>query len=120
MLSINPFKKRREPAREGVQQEQFLPTDLERFRVQPAEPPPFEAPEKERKFRAFAQEIGEGSDLNSPITPSNFPYIEERQTSFPQNKSFDISEKIDMVLQKLETIDLRLKLIEQKLERRVV
>ncbi len=120
---FNPFRKK-QPVREE-QRESYLPPDLERFRnrdtgdapvkslefpYQPAKPSILEMPEKDRKFRAFAREMGEDSDVNSPITPSNFP----------QNKPTDNSSKLDMILQKLETIDLRLKVIEQKMERRPI
>lgn len=116
MFGINPFKKKL-PVREEPAREQFLPQDLERFRVQPAEPPPLEAPEHERKFRAFAREMDNPSDMGIGFGERTGGMSAERSAS--ENKSSD-TEKIDMVLQKLETIDLRLKLIEQKLERRVV
>ncbi len=125
MLNINPFKKKQRFQEEQGGSEPYFPPDLERFRAQPAEPSIIEVPERERKFRAFTREIGEGSNTNPSITPTEneFPYLNEeglRRERIPQNKPIDNADKIDMVLQKLETIDLRLRLIEQKLERRPI
>lgn len=116
MISINPFKKK-QPAEEAAR-EQYLPAELETFRAQPQEPPQFEAPEHERKFRAFAREMENPQDIGFSFGEriENAP----AERGVPQIKPSDNSDRLDMILQKLETIDLRLKLIEQKMERRVM
>lgn len=117
MFNINPFRKKQDVQEKQVGSEPYLPSDLERFRAQPAEPSILEMPERERKFRAFAREME-----SPPVMGIGF---EERTGNMPaergasENKIND-NDKTDMILQKLETIDLRLKLIEQKLERRPI
>ncbi len=119
MFNINPFKKKQSVHEE--QHEPYLPPDLERFRVREEETASpttsFEVPEKERKFKAFAREmepprenIGWNMDNPSERNPA--------ERNIPENRLMDNSNKLDMILQKLETIDLRLKVIEQKLERK--
>jgi hypothetical protein len=98
--------RRRKPAREEAGREPYLPPDLERFRMG-AGP---EAPERERKFRSFARDMENPEAIGMGL--------EERRENIMQ-KPAD-GDKIDMILQKLETIDLRLKVIDQKLERRPV
>lgn len=77
-----------------------LPEDLERFRMErtqlPApEPPPERAPMREFESREF----------------ESVPRIEEPP------KERESSDKIELIIQKLETIDARLKLIEERLRR---
>lgn len=116
MFNINLFKKRQQ-LMEKPRQEQYLPPDLEGFRVQPPEPSILEVPERERKFRAFTREMENPSDMGIGFEErtGNMPSTR----SAPENKLND-NDRLDMILQKLETIDLRLKLIEQKLERRPI
>ena len=113
MFNINPFKKK-----QPVQEEPYLPPDLERFKVRNekiASPiTSFDMPEKERKFRAFARE------MESPRENIGWGMENQTERNIPENRLMDSSDKIDMVLQKLETIDLRLKVIEQKMERRPI
>ncbi len=119
MFLIDRLRKK-QPEQEG-REEQYFPPDLERFRVREEPVPPitsFDMPEKERKFKAFAremeapQDIGPGFDERREMAPA--------EKHYSRNKSGDGSDKIDMVLQKLETIDLRLRVIEEKLERRPI
>lgn len=122
---FNPFKKK-QLAQEGQGgSEPYLPQDLERFRsgvIGEFAPEPSPIPEKERKFRAFAREMESPesaieSDTAYPREPGS---ARPERNDFFQQKPAGDADKIDMVLQKLETIDLRLKVIEQKMERRPV
>lgn len=129
MFNINPFRKKQRFQEAQGGGEPYFPPDLERFRAQPAEPSILEIPERERKFKAFAREIE-----NRGPPEREFAYQaggnigtgfgeerkETRDDRFSQSKPIDNADKMDMVLQKLETIDLRLKLIEQKMERRPI
>ncbi|MFZ3077206.1 MAG: hypothetical protein WA139_02010 [Candidatus Aenigmatarchaeota archaeon] len=123
---FNPFRKKQGLREEQPAAEPYFPPDLERFRVRDEEVPPissFDIPEKERKFRAFAREM-ESPEKSVFDDEAAYPRAAkmakpEREDFFQQKPAGD-SDKIDMVLQKLETIDLRLKVIEQKLERRPI
>ncbi len=142
---FNPFKKKRPAQEEQGGGEPYFPPELERFRnrstsdagpiegdkspssfltpvrplefpYQPEQPSILEVPEKERKFRAFAREMENPSDIGIGFERNT----KEAQDIFPQGKPAVDADKLDMVLQKLETIDLRLRLIEQKMERRPI
>lgn len=117
MFNINPFRKKQGFQEEQAGSEPYLPPDLERFRAQPAESSILEIPERERKFKAFAREMENPQDIEFGFGEKMESAPAER--SAPENK-FNDNDKLDMILQKLETIDLRLKLIEQKMERRAV
>ncbi|MBU3958052.1 MAG: hypothetical protein KKB25_03175 [Nanoarchaeota archaeon] len=118
---FNPFKKKQN-VREEQQQEQYFPPELERFKVREEEIAPpitlFDMPEKERKFKAFAREMENPENIGMGFgeRAGNAP----AKRSAAENKPVGDADRLDMVLQKLETIDLRLKLIEQKLERRPI
>ena len=65
------------------------------------------------------------SDVGSEL-PSDLERFKPKQPDFPRTEFYDRPlevpkadqiEKIDMVLEKLETIDTRLKLIEEKIKR---
>ena len=92
------FRKKEEPA--PAADSFALPPDLEKFRSAGYDA---EMPERERKFRAFAREMEDEGSESAPIPEKG-----------------DAEKKIDMILQKLETIDLRLRVIEQKMERRAL
>lgn len=114
---FNPFKKKQPAQEEQGGSEPYFPPDLERFRAQPAEPSILEMPEGERKFRAFAREMEPQQNIGMGFGEER---NETRDDRFSNNKPADDADKLDIVLQKLETIDLRLKLIEQKMERRPI
>lgn len=124
---FNPFKKKQGFQEERSATEPYFPPDLERFRVRDEEITPpisaFDIPEKERKFRAFAREM---ESPEKSVFDDEADYLraakmaKSERDDFFQQKPADDSDKLDMVLQKLETIDLRLKVIEQKLERRPI
>ncbi len=130
MFNINPFKKKQHHEAGG---EPYLPPDLERFRSSGAAgefaaepslmPEPLPVPERQRKFRAFAREM-ENPEKSVFEGEAVYPRIPEpakpEREDFFQQKPAETSDKLDMVLQKLETIDLRLKVIEQKMERRPI
>ena len=63
-----------------------LPEDLERFRVREPEPP--------------------------PMSRDNYPALNLVNET---ERKIESDDKIDLILQKLETIDVRLKLLEEKL-----
>ncbi len=121
---FNPFKKKQLQEAGG---EPYLPPDLERFRApigaEEFPPEPLPVPERQRKFRAFAREM-ENPEKNAFDDMAAYPRIPEparpEREDFFQQKPAETSDKLDMVLQKLETIDLRLKVIEQKMERRPI
>ncbi|MBU3904600.1 MAG: hypothetical protein KJ906_00420 [Nanoarchaeota archaeon] len=81
-----------------------LPSDLERFRIRKGpmaepervSPSPYQTPEEEGSYFPPRPELPEVGPTSKPET---------RQ----------ILEKDDMILQKLETIDARLRLIEEKM-----
>lgn len=98
--------RKKQPVQEEISREPYLPPDLERFRAHSG----LELPEGERKFRAFAREMENPAGIGFGT--------ETREKNLPVKS--DNADKIDMILQKLETIDLRLKVIEQKMERRPV
>lgn len=66
-----------------------LPDDLERFRTRRMEPP--------------------------AVTRENYARPLEYMEDQPSVKKSESSDKMDLILQKLETIDLRLKLLEEKM-----
>ncbi len=105
MFLLDRFRKKK-PAQEEANREPYLPPDLERFRIGTG----LEAPERERKFRSFARDMENPEAIGMGL--------EERRENIMQ-KPAD-TDKLDMILQKLETIDLRLKMIDQKLERRPI
>lgn len=123
--------RKKQPGQEG-REEPYFPPDLERFRVREEPVPPiasFDMPENERKFRAFAREMEsketpERRFIYQPGGSAAMDLGEERKEAVDdrvfKKKTADDADKLDMVLQKLETIDLRLKLIEQKIERRPI
>ncbi len=114
MFLIDRFRKKAPPQEEA---EPYLPPDLEGFRSGvigklASEPSPI--PERERRFRAFAREMENPRDIGTGFGENAGNSFAEK--SAPEN-GFNDTERLDMILQKLETIDLRLKLIEQKMER---
>ncbi len=79
-----------------------LPEDLERFRIREGPlPPPEQAPPA--PFRRQSEEM-------MPAIPSRSMLPE----ATPKGGEFD---KMDMILSKLETIDTRLKLIEERMRK---
>jgi len=89
--------------------DEALPEELERFRFrreEPTFPTPSEPTEPAREYSAFP-EYGENVAIETtqPILPEPEPISQN-----PDNR-------IDLILQKLETIDTRLKLIEERLRR---
>jgi hypothetical protein len=84
--------------------DEALPEELERFRIRKEEPEP--ATEPVREYPAFP-EYGENVavETTQPTLPEPAP-VEERT-----------DDRIELILQKLETIDTRLKLIEERLRR---
>lgn len=123
-MMFNPFKKKQGFQEGQPAAEPYFPPDLERFRsgvIGEFTPEPSPIPEKERKFRAFAREMEspEKSVFDDEAAyPRAAKMAKTEREDFFQQKPAEDSDKLDMVLQKLETIDLRLKVIEQKLERR--
>lgn len=126
---FNPFRKKQGFREEQTAEEPYFPPDLERFRIGEGSnvnspiTPSLDIPEKERKFNAFAREMKspEKSAIESEAAyPRGFGSAKPEREDFFQQKPAGDSDKLDMVLQKLETIDLRLKVIEQKLERRPI
>ncbi len=123
---------RRAPA-ETSEPEQVLPEDLERFRM-----PAAEHTVKDREFHTFARRMTgdtpkHASDLplaGASKHPSDFPPIgipvtieeafrkeDEFQEKMPPPERPD---KLDLIISKLETIDERLKVVEERLARRIV
>jgi hypothetical protein len=96
MALLDRFKKR--PA-ESLPAEEGLPEDLERFRLPPPEPP---RPAVERA-EPPARDTGE------PFIPPEFR--EEAKPAAPQDRN------IELVLSKLDTIDARLRYIEEKIRK---
>lgn len=97
----NPFRKKKKPA--AIPPETVpptrLPEELETFRVGPT---PIPGPAGEPRFREY------------PTAPPIGPRPIERPAPKPEERPGD---RIEMILQKLETIDARLKLIEERLRR---
>ena len=95
-----PFlkKKKKNEEVEPAHIEKPLPDELERFRIERD----FGEPMGLRPLRELARET-----------------VERREPRTPEKTHHSMSEdqKIELILQKLETIDARLKLIEQRLER---
>ena len=88
--------------------DEALPEELERFRFRREEPTPIKEPPAEpvREYPAFP-EYGENVAIETP------------QLTLPEPlaASEPADNRIDLILQKLETIDTRLKLIEERLRR---
>ncbi|MBU3896894.1 MAG: hypothetical protein KJ697_03090 [Nanoarchaeota archaeon] len=98
---FNVFRKKQEIVSELPQPSQ-LPDDFERFRVKryPEAPPEPEYPSSDAaRFNMPAPEIE---------TPQIEPAVKEEPQELIQ------TDKIDLILQKLETIDTRLRLIEER------
>ncbi len=102
----NPFKKKK---REPVEiPSTRLPEDLETFRTRPA---PITGPAGEIPPREYPREYPAPPAGRPPIEGPPMPRPIERP---PEERPAD---RIEMILQKLETIDARLKLIEERLRR---
>ena len=107
---LDRFKKKEEvPLPTEYIPEERLPEELQRFRMQ--KPPP--VPEvqvstsEEYPSGTSLPIYAETPELPMPPTPT-LPEPEKREGNF---------DRIDMILQRLETIDTRLKLIEERLRR---
>lgn len=97
-----------------------LPEELERFRPQPQQTM------KDREFHTFARKMTEES---YPKHVSAFPPIGTPLTveeAFRKDEPFqeraplpERPDKLDLIISKLETIDERMKVIEERLARRV-
>ena len=79
----------------------LLPNELEQFRLSP--------PKIEEKPSPFGR-VEEKEKSSEPFIPHD---IMERNIAPKEEKNFD---KIDLILSKLETIDARLRLIEEKIK----
>ena len=119
---LNIFKKKKEePPPETYPTEETLPEDLEKFRAEreeatraqfptpaPTEPTPAEVPPG--GYPSMAEPAGP--------TEAPFPAVETtpRIEVRPEPKPETTMPKEDLILQKLDTIDTRLKLIEEKMK----
>ena len=99
MSVLDKFKKRNEEVRLSsdipMEIPSRLPDDLERFRIPQTETP---------RSDFYDKPLEIPSDPLPQLMPS------------PQHQSFD-DNKIELILQKLDTIDTRLKLIEERVKR---
>ncbi len=116
------FKKKEEPISEDINMESPLPDDLQRLRVkrppleEPIKPsgypePPGEEPPAPGGVPLRYQE----PPYNGPVPelmPPGPPKLEGKREPEPRNEH-----KIDLILQKLDTIDARLKLLEERTKR---
>ncbi|MBR9682698.1 MAG: hypothetical protein GOV02_03400, partial [Candidatus Aenigmarchaeota archaeon] len=85
-----------------------LPEDLEKFRMERTEPKPLGA-----QTPSLAEErYGNIPERQAP-TPVGVPAVAATPEPTPAPVTGD---RIDMILQKLETIDTRLKLLEEKMK----
>ncbi len=87
--------------------DEALPEELERFRMRREEPQPEPQPIETPTDFPSLPEYGESVSVETPQPTLPEPPPEETP---PDNR-------IDLILQKLETIDTRLKLIEERLRR---
>lgn len=104
----------------GIPLEQ-MPQELERFRLPQQEFPRT----RDKEFHEFARDFEPLEKTQPPEKFREFPEFGKPMSfeDFPKKIETAAAEKqdrIELVLQKLENIDLRLKLIEEKLGRRVV
>ena len=98
------FAKKEEPA-ETPMPTKSLPDDLEKFRMERTEPKPIGA-----TVTPTAAEERYGT------IPERQPLAPEPVTPKPTPAPATSGDRIDMILQKLETIDTRLKLIEERMK----
>jgi hypothetical protein len=90
-------KEKKEPVEIPVPPETKLPEDLEKLRVKPKD-----------EFHRFAEEFSEKKPAEFPPIGSDIGITERKEV-----------DKFDLILARLETINERLKVIEEKLEKRI-
>ena len=95
-------KKKIEEEEESLPERRGLPEDLEQFKIPP--------PRIEEMPSPFKKEVPL-IEQNKPFVPQD---IMERAGSTSKKSQQDI-DKLDLILSKLETIDARLKLLEEKM-----
>ncbi len=96
------LKRKKEPKKMLEANRNDLPNDLERFRIK-REPIPAPEPLVSSPYQAPQQ-----------LSPRpGLPPVGPPKTEIPKGQ---VLEKEDMILQKLETIDARLRLIEEKMK----
>lgn len=104
MALLDFRKKAKEKVEEATEIDEELPEELEKFRSRARFGPPAE---KEEPFipEEYRNDIGE----KAPAKKENVIELSKEHAA--------IEHKIDLILSKLETIDARLKLLEEKLKR---
>ena len=99
---FSKLKRKKEPQRMLDEVRTLLPDDLERFRIKKG-PLPEPEPYSPSPYQASAEQ-------SLPLRPG-LPPVEA-----PKAEPVKGLEKEDMILQKLETIDARLRLIEERIK----
>jgi hypothetical protein len=98
------LKRKKEETEIALSSETKLPEELEKFKVTPSPPLPTKEP-------SFTERHEEHGILEFPPIGKDIALGEKRE----EQKEVD---KLDLILARLETINERLKVIEEKLERR--
>ena len=97
-MILDRFRKKSVSLPEPIEMEPTLPEDLERFRMKPAEA---KMPEVKNELR---------NDYSVP----ELPYSKTVEDLVSERTE---GNKIDLILQKLETIDTRIRLLEEKMKK---
>jgi hypothetical protein len=119
-FNLNFWKKKEEPKESTPYTEETLPEDLEKFRMEREEMRRESMPQSVAEPTPTREELfPKTPDMPAePIGEAPFPTVETtpRIEVRPEPKPEVTMPKEDLILQKLDTIDTRLKLIEEKMK----